>query len=115
MTKRLAKSVNNRRFTTMTDFSNMSLQEVYALLAPEQRAAIAQQFQAALQQSPHPDGQQLSQIDPTAATAEDVAKMHEHAVQHHKGALDIVLRHPVMTAALAAFAIYELDKHLGKK
>jgi hypothetical protein len=93
----------------------MSLQEVYAQLAPEQRAAIAQQFQAALQQSAHPDAQQLGQIDPQAASAEDVAKMHGHAVQHDKGALGVVLRHPVVAAALAAFAVYELDKHLGKK
>jgi hypothetical protein len=99
----------------MTDFSNMSLQEVYAQLAPEQRAAIAQQFQAALQQSPHPEAQQLSQVDPQAATAEDVAKMHEHAAKNDHGALGVVLGHPVVTAALGAFVAYELDKHLGKK
>jgi hypothetical protein len=99
----------------MTDFSNMTLQEVYAQLAPEQRAAIAQQFQEALQQSAHPDAQQLTQIDPQAATAEDVAKMHAHAAEHHHGALGLVMRHPVVTAVLAGFAVYELDKHLGKQ
>jgi hypothetical protein len=99
----------------MTDPSNMTLQEIYAQLAPEQRAAIAAQFQSALQQSAHPEAQQLSQVDPQAASAEDVAKMHEHAVQHDKGALGVVLKHPVVTAALGAFAVYELDKHLGNR
>jgi hypothetical protein len=98
----------------MTDPSTMTPQEIYAQLSPEQRASIAQQFQAALQQSPHPDAQQLSQIDPQAATPEDVAKMHDHAAQHDKGAFGVVLRHPVVTAALGAFAVYELDKHLAK-
>jgi hypothetical protein len=41
--------------------------------------------------------------------------MHEHAVQHNKGALGVVLKHPVVTAALGAFAVYELDKHLGNR
>jgi hypothetical protein len=98
----------------MTDPSTMTPEEIYAQLSPEQRAAIAQQFQSALQQSPHPEAQQLAQIDPQAATPEDVAKMHQHAVSHDKGALGVVLKHPVVTAALGAFAVYELDKHLGK-
>ena len=97
------------------DLSNLTPQEVYAQLTPEQRAALAQQFQAALQQSDHPEAQQLSQVDPQTATPEDVAKMHEHAAQHNKGVLGLVLNHPVATAALGAFAIYELDRHLGKK
>jgi hypothetical protein len=95
------------------DLSNLTPQEVYAQLSPEQRTALAQQFQAALQGSDHPEAKQLSQIDPQTVTSEALAKMHEHAAQHNKGALSRVLSHPVATAALGAFAAYELDKHLG--
>jgi hypothetical protein len=95
------------------DITNLSAQEVYARLTPEQRAALAEQFQAGLQQSDHPEAQQLAQVPPQEATAEQLAQMHEHAATHNKGLLGVVLAHPVATAALGAFAIYELDKHLG--
>lgn len=97
------------------DLSNLSPEEVYARLTPEQRAALAQQFQQGLQQSDHPEAQQLAQVDPQAASSEDLAKMHAHAAEHNKGVLGLVLNHPVATAALGAFAIYELDRHLGGK
>jgi len=96
------------------DLAGLSPAEVYARLTPEQRAALAQQFQAGLQQSGHPEAQQLAQVAPEAATPEHLAQMHEHAAQHNKGLLGTVLSHPVATAAIGAFAIYELDKHLGR-
>ena len=96
------------------DLSNLTPEQVYAQLTPEQRAALAQQFQQHLAQSDHPEAQQLAQVDPQAATPEHLAQMHEHAAKHNKGALGLVLNHPVATAALGAFAIYQLDKHLGK-
>jgi hypothetical protein len=95
------------------DLSNLSPEEVYARLSPEQRAALAQQFQQGLQQSDHPEAQRLAQVDPQSATPEQVAEMHAHAAAHNKGLLGTVLNHPVATAALGAFAIYELDRHLG--
>lgn len=97
------------------DFSQLSPSEIYARLSPEQRAALAQQFQQGLQQSDHPDAQQLAQVDPQSATPDHLAQMHAHAAQHNKGLLGLVLQHPVATAALGAFAIYELDRHLGEK
>jgi hypothetical protein len=97
------------------DLSNLTPEQVYAQLTPEQRAAIAQQFQQGLAQSDHPDAQQLAQVAPEDASPEQVAQMHTHAAQHNKPLLGVVLNHPVATAALGAFAIYELDKHLGKK
>ena len=110
----LMSGCGSRRALAVADFSSMTLQDIYAQLAPDQRAGIAQQFLSALQQSDHPVAQQLSQIDPSTATADDLAKMHEHVVQHNKGALGLVLNHPVVAAALGAFAAYELDKHLGQ-
>ena len=77
--------------------------------------ALAQQFQAGLQQSDHPEAQQLAQVAPEAATPEHLVQMHDHAAQHNKGLLGTVLNHPIATAALGAFAIYQLDKHLGKR
>jgi hypothetical protein len=97
------------------DLANLSPAEVYARLTPEQRTALAQQFQAGLQQSDHPEAQQLSQVAPEAATPEQLAQMHEHAAQHNKGLLGTVLNHPIATAAIGAFAIYQLDKHLGQR
>jgi hypothetical protein len=97
------------------DLSSLTPEQVYARLTPEQRAALAQQFQQGLQGSDHPDAQQLAQVDPQTATPEQVAQMHKHAAEHDKGLLGTVLNHPVATAALGAFAIYELDRHLGKR
>ena len=97
------------------DFSNLTPEQVYAQLTPEQRTALARQFQQGLQQSDHPAAQQLAQVAPDAATPEQLAQMHAHAVEHNKGLLGTVMNHPVATAALGAFAIYELDKHLGKR
>lgn len=96
------------------DLAGLTPEQMYALLTPEQRAALAQQFQQHLAQSDHPEAQQLAQVDPQAASPEHLAQMHEHVAQHNKGALGLVLNHPVATAALGAFAIYQLDKHLGK-
>lgn len=97
------------------DFSNLTPEQVYAQLSPEQRAAIARQFQQGLQQSSHPEAQHLAQVAPESASAAQVAQMHAHAAQHNKGLLGEVMNHPVATAALGAFAIYELDRHLGKR
>lgn len=97
------------------DFANLTPEQVYAQLTPEQRAAIARQFQQGLQDSEHPEAQQLTQVAPEAASSEQVAQMHAHAAQHNKGLLGQIMNHPVATAALGAFAIYELDKHLGKR
>ncbi len=97
------------------DLSHLTPEQVYGQLTPEQRAAIARQFQQGLQESAHPEAQQLAQVTPETASPEHLAQMHTHAAQHNRGLLGVVLNHPVATAALGAFAIYELDKHLGKR
>lgn len=97
------------------DFANTNPADVYAQLTPEQRAAIAQQFIQGMQQSDHPDAQQFAAIDPAAASPQQVADMHEHASKNDKGLLGAVLGHPVATAALGGFAIYEIERHINKK
>jgi CO dehydrogenase/acetyl-CoA synthase beta subunit len=97
------------------DLANLSPQEVYARLTPEQRAALAQQFTQGLKASDHPVAQQLAQVDPQTATPEQVAQMHEHVREHHKGLLQLVMDHPIATAALGAFAVYEVEKHINQK
>ncbi len=52
------------------DLTNLTPEQVYARLTPEQRAALAQQFQQGLQQSDHPEAQRLAQVDPQTATPE---------------------------------------------
>lgn len=94
------------------DFSTMTPEQVYASLTPEQRAAIATQFQAGLAGSTHPEAQTLVAVNPNEATPSHLAAMHEHAAEHAKDVLGSVMNHPVATAALGGFAIYELDKHL---
>ncbi|HEY7782656.1 MAG TPA: hypothetical protein VIC85_20850 [Ktedonobacterales bacterium] len=96
------------------DLTNLSPAEVYARLSPEQRAALAQQFAQGFQQSDHPTAQQLAQVDPKDATPEHLAKMHEHAREHHPALLGVVMDHPVATAALGIFAAYEIEKHVRK-
>jgi hypothetical protein len=97
------------------DLSHLTPEQVYAQLSPDQRAAIARQFQQGLSQSSHPEAQRLAQVAPDSASPQQVAQMHAHAAQHHKGLLGEVMNHPVASAALGAFAIYELDKHIGKR
>ncbi len=94
------------------NFENQTPEQIYAQLSPEQRAAIAAQFQQGLAGSDHPDAQTLTSVDPQSATAEQVAAMHKHASQYAKNVFGTVMNHPVATAALGGFAIYELDKHL---
>lgn len=96
------------------DLTNLSPAEVYARLTPEQREALARQFAQGLSQSDHPAAQQMAAVDPKDATPEHLAKMHEHAREHHPALLGVVMEHPVATAALGIFAAYEIEKHVRK-
>lgn len=95
--------------------AGQSPEEIYARLTPEQRAEIAKQFQAGFQQSDHPVAQQYAAIDPQAATPEQVAEMHKHAREEHKGLFGVVMNHPVASVALGAFAAYEIEKHINNR
>ncbi len=87
----------------------------YSQLNPTQLRQVAQHFIQGFAGKSDPQSQQYAQMDPSTATPEQVAAMHQHAAQNHPGILGEAMRHPVMTAALAGFAAYELDKHLGHR
>ena len=89
--------------------------EAYAQLDQGQRANIAQAFIDRLRGQSDAKSQELAQVNPASATPEQVAQMHEHAAQNHPGILGDVMKHPVITAALAGFAVYEVDKHVTGK
>lgn len=97
------------------DFSSQDPAEIYAKLTPEQRAAIAQQFQQGFQQSGNQAAQQLAAVNPTSATPQQLADMHKHAREEHKGLFGVVMNHPVASIALGAFAAYEIEKHVNQK
>ena len=47
-------------------------------------------------------------------TGMPIAQMHRYASDNHPGLLGEVMQHPLITATLGGFAIYEADKHLRK-
>ncbi len=98
-----------------SDLANQDAATVYARLTPEQRAAIARQYLEGFQQSGHPGAQRFASVDPATVTPQQLADMHEHARDEHKGLFGLVMRHPIATIALGTFAAYEIEKHLNKK
>lgn len=97
------------------NFSNQDPAEIYAKLTPEQRAAIARQFQQGFQQSGNATAQQFASVNPETASPQQLADMHKHAREEHKGLFGAVMNHPVASIALGAFAAYEIEKHINKK
>ena len=97
------------------DVSKQDPAALYAQLTPEQRAAIAQQFLDGFQQSGAPAAQQFAAVTPQNVTPEQLAAMHQHARSEHKGLLGLVMRHPIASIALGAFAAYEIEQHVDKK
>lgn len=91
---------------------NATPEQIYAQLTPEQRAALAQEFQSHFQQSGAPAAQQFANVDPQTATPQQLADMHQHARENHPNILGKVMGHPIAAAALGAFAAYEIDKHV---
>lgn len=94
--------------------TNVDPQALYAQLTPEQRSAIAREFIQQFQQTNHPQAQQFAQMDPNNVSPQQLAAMHQHATQQHPGIFGSVMRHPILTAALAGFGVYEVEKHLGR-
>jgi hypothetical protein len=89
--------------------------QAYAQLDPGQRASVAQAFIDRFRGQSDPKSQELAKVNPATATPQQVAEMHEHAAQAHPGILGDVMKHPIVTAALAGFAAYEVDKHVSGK
>ena len=98
-----------------TEFSSQDPAEIYAKLTPEQRAAIAQQFQQGFQQSGNQAAQQFAAVQPDTVSPQQLADMHKHAREEHKGLFGVVMNHPVASIALGAFAAYEIEQHVNKK
>lgn len=73
------------------DLTQQDPATIYAQLTPEQRAAIAQQFLQGFQQSSNPAAQQFATVQPETATAEQLADMHKHAREEHKGLFGLVM------------------------
>jgi hypothetical protein len=92
---------------------NQQPAEAYAQVDQGQRASIAQAFIDHFKGQSDPKSQQLAQVDPATATPAQVADMHDHAAQNHPGILGEVMKHPVVTAALAGFAAVEIGKHVA--
>ena len=89
--------------------------EAYGQLDQSQRTQLAQTFLEEMKKEDHASFERYSHVDLNAVTAEQLADMHNHAAKQHPNVFGAVMQHPIMTAALAGFAVYEVDKHLGKR
>lgn len=89
--------------------------EAYGQLSQDQRTELATHFLDQMKQSNHEAYEKYSHVDVSTVTAEQLADLHDHTAKHLPNVFGVVMEHPVITAALAGFAIYELDRHLGKK
>ncbi|MEO7002782.1 MAG: hypothetical protein ABI068_13280 [Ktedonobacterales bacterium] len=91
-----------------------SPESAYGQIDQGGRSQIAQAFIQHFTQTNDPQAQQYAKLDPNKVSPGQLAEMHNYAAQKHPGILGDVMKHPVMTAALAGFATYELDKHAQK-
>ncbi len=89
--------------------------EAYGQLSQEQRTELATHFLDQMKQTNHEAYEKYAHIDVNTVTAEQLADLHEHTARHLPNVFGVVMQHPVITAALAGFAAYELDTRLGKK
>lgn len=89
--------------------------EAYGQLDQTQRTQLAQTFLEEMKKEDHASFERYSHVDLNAVTAEQLADMHNHAAKQHPNVFGVVMQHPILTAALAGFAVYEVDKHLGKR
>ncbi|HEX8995167.1 MAG TPA: hypothetical protein VF812_03985 [Ktedonobacterales bacterium] len=89
--------------------------EAYGQLSQADRTQLAQTFLEEMKKEDHASYERFSHVDLNAVTAQQLADMHEHAAHHHPNVFGVVMEHPILTAALAGFAVYEVDKRLGKR
>ena len=89
--------------------------DAYGQLSQEQRTELATHFLEEMKMGNHDAYEKYSQLDVSTVTPEQLADMHDHTAKHLPNVFGVVMEHPVITAALAGFAVYELDRHLGKK
>ncbi len=89
--------------------------EAYGQLTQAQRTELATHFLEEMKKDNHEAYEKYAHIDVSAVTPDQLAELHDHAAKHLPNVFGVVMAHPVITAALAGFAVYELDRHLGKK
>jgi len=89
--------------------------EAYGQLDQAQRTQLAQTFLEEMKKEDHASYERFSHVDLNTVTARELADMHDHAAANHPNVFGLVMQHPVITAALAGFAVYEVDRHLGKR
>lgn len=99
----------------MANLAHEDPEKVYSQLSQEQRAVIAQEFMKGFQESGNPNSQKFTSFDPNSVSAKQLAEMHQHARDEHPGLLGKVMKHPLATALIGAFAAYEIEKHVLKK
>ena len=88
--------------------------EAYDTLDQAQRTQLAQECISRLRSGDDPECQQFTQADLSAVTPEQMGALHEHVADNHPAVLEALLRHPVLTGALTAFAVRELNRYLHK-
>lgn len=89
--------------------------EAYGQLSQADRTQLAQTFLEEMKKEDHASYERFAHIDLNTVTAEQLADMHNHAAKAHPNVFGVVMQHPILTAALAGFAVYEVDRHLGKR
>lgn len=89
--------------------------EAYGQLDQSQRTQLAQSFLDEMKKEDHASYERYAHVDLSTVTAAQLADMHNHAATNHPNVFGTVMKHPVITAALAGFAVYELDKRLGNR
>ncbi len=104
-----------RKETTLSMADQQTPVEAYGQLSQAQRSELAAHFLEQMKQANHEAYEKYSHIDVNTVTAEQLAELHDHTAKHLPNVFGAVMGHPVITAALAGFAVYELDRHLGKK
>jgi hypothetical protein len=88
--------------------------EAYGALDQAQRAQRAQECVSRLRAEDDPACKAFAKLDPSAVTPEQMGALHEHLAHNHPAVLEVILRHPIITGTLTAFAVSQLNKHLHK-
>jgi len=89
--------------------------EAYGNLSPAERAQLAQEFLNKLHEQHDKFADKFAALDLNTITPAQLAELHDHVAHNHPGIFGEVMKHPVLTAALAGFAVYEIDKHVANR
>lgn len=91
--------------------------DAYSQLAPSMVPQVAKLFMQHLGQTNDPQAKQFAQMNPNNVSPAMLAEMHQYAAQNHPGVLGQVMtqvsQHPQIATAIGAFAMREIEQHLG--